>query len=237
MAAVTTGVSLDTASLEQIVAEQERVQQHTAEQIVHVPIPQIQEEIGDSFPERVEEQIVDIPVPPTVQQSTKEQIVVAPVRQVVEEQLVAKETTQNFGEIPKDHVAPTPAAIDADTWMENLESLDLLPLTERLRLKREAEAKSAERAAAELLGEDMDAGGPIQCSIFASRQKGEEGQAQKVSCGQCTRWLLSRGCLASPDSFNGCPLRGTRICFGILAARLSFTMRCRSDGDDDSEFI
>ena len=68
MAAVTTGVNLDTTSLEQIVAEQERVQQHTAEQIVHVPIPQIQEQIGNSFPERVEEQILDILVPPTVEE-------------------------------------------------------------------------------------------------------------------------------------------------------------------------
>ena len=43
MAAVITGVNLDTTSLELIVAEQESVQQHTAEQIVHVPTPQIWE--------------------------------------------------------------------------------------------------------------------------------------------------------------------------------------------------
>ena len=34
---------------EQIVAEQERVQQRTAEQIVHVPVPHIQEQIMESI--------------------------------------------------------------------------------------------------------------------------------------------------------------------------------------------
>ena len=57
---------------EQIVAEQEsveRVQQHTAEQHFHVPIPHFQEQIVESiqvfprelFPERIDEQIVDMP--------------------------------------------------------------------------------------------------------------------------------------------------------------------------------
>ena len=49
MAAVTTDVNLDTTSLEQIVAEQERVQQHIVEQMVHVPIPQIQEQFVESI--------------------------------------------------------------------------------------------------------------------------------------------------------------------------------------------
>ena len=52
----------------------ERVQQHTVEQIIHVPIPQIQVQSVESvqviprelFPERIEEQIVDIPVHPIV---------------------------------------------------------------------------------------------------------------------------------------------------------------------------
>ena len=67
----------DQVRQEQIAAEQERVervQQRTVEQIVHVPVPQIQEQIVDSvqviprelFPERIEVQIVDIPVPPIV---------------------------------------------------------------------------------------------------------------------------------------------------------------------------
>ena len=45
---VTTGVNLDTASFDQIAAEQEsleRVQRHTVAQIVRVPAPQIQEKI------------------------------------------------------------------------------------------------------------------------------------------------------------------------------------------------
>ena len=63
------------------------------------------------------------------QQSIEEQIVDALVPQVVEEQLVA--------------VEPTTAATDANTWMENMESLHLLPLTERLRLRREAEDTTA----------------------------------------------------------------------------------------------
>ena len=64
---------------EQIAAEQEsveRVQQHTVEQIVHVPIPQIQEQIEESvqviprelLSERIEEQIVDNRVPPIVEE-------------------------------------------------------------------------------------------------------------------------------------------------------------------------
>ena len=36
---------------EQIVAEQERAQQHTAEQIVHVPIPQILEQFVEGAKE------------------------------------------------------------------------------------------------------------------------------------------------------------------------------------------
>ena len=60
---------------EQIVAELERVQR-TAEQIVHVPVPQIQEQLEERvqviprelFPERIEEQIVDIPVPSIVEE-------------------------------------------------------------------------------------------------------------------------------------------------------------------------
>ena len=70
-------------------------------------------------------------------------------------------------------MAPTLAATDADPWMEGL------PLTERLRLKREAEAKSAERAAAELLGEDMAAGATSSAPSSPAVKKGEEGQAQK----------------------------------------------------------
>ena len=59
---VTTGVNLDTASFDQIAAEEEsleRVQLHTVAQIVRVPAPQIQEQI--------EEQIVDFLVSPIVE--------------------------------------------------------------------------------------------------------------------------------------------------------------------------
>ena len=83
--------------------------------------------------------------------------------------------------------------------MENLESLRLLPLTDRLRLKREAEAKSAERAAAELLGEDMAAGAPSSAPSLQA--------AQKVSCGQCTRWLHSGGGLGISRPFSWVPLQ------------------------------
>ena len=79
------------------------------------------------FSVRIEEQIVDILVPPIVgemaevvqvvpqeyfQQRTVEQIVGAPVPQVVEEQLVAEQTTQTSVEIRKqvEYVAPAPAA-------------------------------------------------------------------------------------------------------------------------------
>ena len=105
-----------TKSVKETVAGLERVQR-TAEQIVHVPVPQIQEQLEvrvqviprELFPERIEEQIVDIPVPSIVeeiaevvqfipqerlQQRTLEQIVGVPVPQVVEEQLDAEETTQ-----------------------------------------------------------------------------------------------------------------------------------------------
>ena len=54
----------------------QRVQQHTVEQIVHVPIPQIQEQFVKSvqvisrerISERIEELIVDIPVPLMVEE-------------------------------------------------------------------------------------------------------------------------------------------------------------------------
>ena len=57
----------------------ERVQQHTVEQIVHVPTPRIQKQIvescqvisGELFLERIEVQIVDIPVPPIVKRQWK----------------------------------------------------------------------------------------------------------------------------------------------------------------------
>ena len=57
----------------------ERVQQHTVEQIVHVPTPRIQKQIVEScqvisrelFLERIEVQIVDIPVPPIVKRQWK----------------------------------------------------------------------------------------------------------------------------------------------------------------------
>ena len=60
-------------------AEQECVQQRTAEQIVHVPVPQIQEHIVESiqvipaelFPERIEEQIMDSPVPASAEEITE----------------------------------------------------------------------------------------------------------------------------------------------------------------------
>ena len=50
MAAVTTGVNLDTTSLERTVAEQERV---TAEQIVRVPVPRILECFQQSIEEHI----------------------------------------------------------------------------------------------------------------------------------------------------------------------------------------
>ena len=50
----------------------ERVQQHTVEQIVHVPTPRIQKQIVESFQvERIEVQIVDIPVYPIVKRQWK----------------------------------------------------------------------------------------------------------------------------------------------------------------------
>ena len=97
----------------------------------------------------------------------------APVHQ---EQIVAEETTQNFGRIPKECVAPAPAATEKDAWVESLCSLHDVPLAERLRLKREAEAKSAERAAAELLSEDVAAGAP---SSAPSSPAVKEGRHKK----------------------------------------------------------
>ena len=60
----------------QFVAEQERVQQHTAEQIMHVPVHQIQEQSMEGvqvvpkerFLGRIVEQIVDTPVPQGVKE-------------------------------------------------------------------------------------------------------------------------------------------------------------------------
>ena len=70
-------------------------------------------------------------------------------------------------------VAPTTAATDANTWMENMESLLLLHLTERMRLR------PAERAAADLLDEDMTAGAPSSASSSPAVRKAKKGRYTK----------------------------------------------------------
>ena len=68
----------------------ECVQPHTVDQIVRVPVPQIQEQMVESVqmiprelsPERIEEQIVDIPLPPIVEEIAEVvQIILTPVIQ------------------------------------------------------------------------------------------------------------------------------------------------------------
>ena len=124
---------------------------------VHESVREIPQE---RLSERIEEQIVATLVPPTMeqivetvqilherfQQSIEEEIVDALVRQVMEEQLVA--------------ATPTVATADIDAWVESMFSLNEVLLAERLRLKREAEARSAECAAAELLNEEMSTSSP-----------------------------------------------------------------------------
>ena len=91
---------------EQIAAEQdffERVQQHTVQQIVHVPIPHIQEQIVEGvkqipqerFPEKTVEQIVDIPVPPIFGRDSAEVMSSSHAAVHAAEQIVAREVTQN----------------------------------------------------------------------------------------------------------------------------------------------
>ena len=77
-------------------------------------------------------------------------------------------------------VTPTIATTDMDAWVENMCSLNDVPLAERLRLKREA--RSAERAAAELLNEEMST------SSSPNVKKSKEGQVQNINCGRCTSW-------------------------------------------------
>ena len=73
----------------------------------------------------------------------------------------------------------------SDFWVESLYTLRDLPLAERLRLRQEADTESAERAAAELLSEDVAAGAPASAPSSPAVKK---AQPQEVSCEQCTRW-------------------------------------------------
>ena len=82
----------------------------------------------------------------------------APVHQ---EQIVAEETTQNFGEIPKEYVAPTPAATDMDAWVESLYSLHNVPLTKRLHAQ--------EGGVEDVLTAGGLASGPIRVAPSAAR--------------------------------------------------------------------
>ena len=63
--------------------------------------------------------------------------------------------------------------------MESLESLHDLPLAERLRLKREADAESAERAAAELLSEDVATVAPSSAPSSPAVKKAKRGRHKK----------------------------------------------------------
>ena len=83
-------------------------------------------------------------------------------------------------------MAPSPAAT-MDVWVESLYSLHDLPLAECRRLKREADAESAERAAAKLLSEDVAAGATSGAPSFSPAvTKAKKGRQKEGECGQCT---------------------------------------------------
>ena len=82
------------------------------------------------------------------------------IRKEVTSRCRGRQQSENFGEIQKYYVAPTLAATDMNVWVQSLYSLHDVPLAERLRLRRDADAESAERGGAELLGEDVAAGAP-----------------------------------------------------------------------------
>ena len=78
-----------------------------------------------------------------------------------------------FAALVVEHVAPAPVVTYAPVaWAERMRSLQDLPLAERLRLRREADAVSAERAAAELLSEEVTASAPP--SVFPKKRSGED---------------------------------------------------------------
>ena len=142
---------------EQIAADPgsfERTQQRTVENIVHVPIPQIQEQFVEGvkeihqerLSERIEELTVNAPIPRIV-----ELIEDIPVPQ---EQLIAEETTVNTSStstssatpgVPSatpvsviEYVAPAPAIEPSPEEFSALESLPLLKREkEKLRLLQE----------------------------------------------------------------------------------------------------
>ena len=87
---------------EQILAqEQVKVQEIPEVQVIE----RFQEQI---VPERIEEQIGDIPVPPTVEETVEVQILERIREQIgpeqIEDQLIAEETTQNPVETPYDEL-------------------------------------------------------------------------------------------------------------------------------------
>ena len=117
---------------EQILAQEQEKEQEIPEVQV---IERIQEQI---VPERIEEQIGDFPVPPTVEETVEVQILERTWEQIgpeqIEEQLIAEETTQNPVEIPITSSTSTTSDRRLDEFTNMLDSCIALltPITAQI---------------------------------------------------------------------------------------------------------
>ena len=127
-------------------AEQERVQQHTAEQVVHVPMPQIQEQSAAGVKVITQENHLG---------RILEQIVGAPVPQGVKEVVSAA-------------VDELTAAVSADELAPDVE---LDEARQRIRLRRVFDAPLAERSAQELIQEEDAATKSATASPIAKKRQ------------------------------------------------------------------
>ena len=86
-----------------------------------------------------------------------------------------------------------------DYWMQELGS-EVAGHDERSQQTQPKTPNPTVRTGIGEVSENMSAEAP---TIFASRQKGEEGQVQNLSCGQCTSWQPpARCCVAIPGTFS-----------------------------------
>ena len=140
-----------------------------------MPIPQIQVQFVEGvqeihqerLPERIEELIVNAPVPHSV-----ELIEVIPVPQ---DQHIAEETTLNTRStalaLVIEYGAPTPARAVLDEWIAHMTFEGETP-AERVMLRRDAQEASADQAAQELLADEM-ATKPTRSPLTKKAKKGK----------------------------------------------------------------
>ena len=165
-------------------------EQHTAEQVVHAPIPQIQEKCvecvnvnrGARFPERAEEHMVDVPVPPTVEDTVE-------VMQIIPDSPVPQ-TAEESSEVMRlqEWLLSSVAALSRVQATASSLNQRVIEHERRIQEQNVEDAKviPQERLPEQVI--DHTLGAPASPPASPSARKRKKGQTQKVNCGQCTRW-------------------------------------------------